>query len=96
MTKDEILKLSRMARISISNSEAEILGKDIKSVLGYVSVVKEITEDKVTPKKVGVIYNVFREDEVTVEPESYTNVIMNEAPHVRNGRFEVKKILNTD
>ena len=96
MTKDEILKLGSMARIAISDSEADTLGKDIDAVLEYVSVINDIIAEDGVTKKVGAVYNVFREDEITVEPGSHTDALMQEAPSVKKGRLEVKKILNTD
>ena len=96
MNKEEILKLSSMSRIAISEQEAEALGKDIEAVLEYVSVINEITAEEGVTKKVGAVYNVFREDEITVEAGSHTEALMAEAPKVRKGRLEVKKILNTD
>jgi len=96
MNKADILKLGSMARIAITDDEAEALGKDVKSVLQYVSVINEITAKEGVTKKVGAVYNVFRADEVTVEPGSHTEALMAEAPHVKKGRLEVKKILNTD
>ena len=96
MDKEEILKLGSMARIAISDDEATSLGKDIDAVLEYVSIVNEITAKEGITKKTGPVYNVFREDEITVEPGSCTEVLMAEAPKVKKNRLEVKKILNTD
>ena len=96
MNKEEILKLGTMARIAISDDEATALSADVESVLKYVSVVNEITAEEGVTKKVGAVYNVFREDEITVEPGSHTEALMAEAPKVRKERLEVKKILNTD
>ena len=96
MTKEEILRLGELSRIRIADKEAEALGADIESVLEYVGVINEITAAEGVTKKVGAVYNVFREDEITVEPGSYTEVLLSEAPHVAKGRLEVKKILNTD
>ena len=96
MTKEEILKLGSMARIGISDTEAEAIGKDVEAVLEYVSVINDITAEEGITKKVGSVYNVFREDAITVEPGIHTEAIMAEAPSVKNGRLKVKKILNTD
>ena len=96
MNKADILKLGSMARIAISDDEAHKLGEDIEAVLEYVSVIDEITAEEGVTKKVGAVYNVFRADEITVEPGSHTEVLMAEAPSVKKGRLEVKKILNTD
>ena len=96
MNKDDILRLGELSRIRISDQEAESLGKDIDAVLEYVSVVNEITAEEGMTKKVGAVYNVFREDEVTVEAGSHTEALMAEAPQVKKDRLVVKKILNTD
>lgn len=96
MEKEDILHLGNLARIKISDEEAESLKGDITSVLEYVSVVNDIAAAADMTKQVGAVYNVFREDEITVEPESFTEDILAEAPE-RKGRFvAVKKILNTD
>ena len=96
MNKEEILKLGNMARIAITDEEASALSTDIDSVLSYISTINEITAEEGITKKVGAVYNVFREDEITVEPGSHTEALMAEVPKVRKGRLEVKKILNTD
>lgn len=96
MKKEEIMRLGSLSRIRISDAEAESLGADIDAVLAYVSVVNEITASAEHTKKVGSVYNVFREDTVTVAPGSFTEVLLAEAPQVKNNRLVVKKILNTD
>jgi aspartyl/glutamyl-tRNA(Asn/Gln) amidotransferase C subunit len=96
MNKEEILRLGVLSRIRITDEEAEVLGADIESVLEYVGVINEITAEEGVTKKVGAVYNVFREDEITVEPGSFTDALLAEAPSVKKGRLEVKKILNTD
>jgi aspartyl/glutamyl-tRNA(Asn/Gln) amidotransferase C subunit len=96
MNKAEILRLGELSRIRISEEEAETLGADIESVLEYVGVINEITAEEGVTKKVGAVYNVFREDEITVEQGSHTEALLAEAPSIKKGRLEVKKILNTD
>lgn len=82
--------------MAITDTEAEDLGADINAVLDYVSVVNEITAEEGVTKKVGAVYNVFREDEVTVVPGSQTEVLFAEAPDTKGRFLRVKKILNTD
>ena len=94
-TKD-ILHLARLARIRISNEEAQALTTDIESVLSYVSQVDSIAADSTLTKKVGVRFNVFREDEVTVEPGAYTKAMLVAAPSVQGDHLRVKKILQQD
>lgn len=94
-TKD-IKHLAALARIRISDDEAENLKTDIDSVLSYVSVVSDITAEDGLTKKVGARYNVFRQDVVTNEPGEYTETLLSVAPHRQGNYLKVKKILSQD
>jgi aspartyl/glutamyl-tRNA(Asn/Gln) amidotransferase C subunit len=96
MNKDDILRLGTLARIKISDEEAEALKGDITAVLEYVSVVNDIAASSDLTKEVGVVYNVFREDVVTVAPGTHTEDLLAEAPARKGQYVSVKKILNTD
>lgn len=97
MKREEIQHLASLARIKLSEEELATMETDLSSILDYVSVVSEIaggdadTEPTVSPR-----YNIFRKDEVTNEPNQYTEDILAEMPHT-DGRFmKVKKILQID
>ena len=96
MQKQDILHLANLARIRITDTEAEGLLGDIESVLAYVSEINTITADTNLTKKVGPRFNVFREDIVTNEPDVYTDAILKEAPKVKGRHLQVKKILQMD
>lgn len=96
MEKKDILHLASLARIKITDAEAEALKIDIESVLAYVGVVSEIAAEAHLMKKVGPVYNVFREDVVTTEGDSYTDAVLKEAPHVKGRYLQVKKIIQQD
>lgn len=96
MEKKDILHLATLSRIRITNEEAEALTSDIEAVLSYVSVVSEIAADAHLTKKVGAVFNVFREDEVTIPSDSFTEAILKEAPHVKGRHLKVKKIIQQD
>lgn len=96
METGDIKHLASLSRIRISDAEAEELKTDIDSVLAYVSVVSEITTEDDLTKKVGARHNIFREDEVTNETGSYTEVLLAEAPAREGNLLKVKKILNQD
>ncbi len=96
MKKEDILNLASLSRIRITDEEAETLRTDVDAVLAYVSVINEITTEGDLTKKVGVRYNVFREDEAKTLPDEHTETLLSESP-VREGRFlKVKKILQQD
>jgi aspartyl-tRNA(Asn)/glutamyl-tRNA(Gln) amidotransferase subunit C len=96
MTKEEVLHLGNLARIKLSEAEVEKFQKEIGDILNYVSTINDVVKDGALDKKVGAVHNVFREDKVTNEPESFTQDLLDEMPD-RDGRYlKVKKILNQD
>lgn len=95
MKKEEVVSLARLARIAITDEEAERLRSDMDNVLAYVSVISEIAGEEAA-KEPGALRNVFRDDVVQHAPDQYTETLLAEVPH-RQGRFlAVKKILNVD
>jgi len=96
MELEEIKHLAKLSRIRITDAEAQGLKEDIDAVLAYVSVVSEITSTDDTAPKVGARYNVFRKDEVTNEPGSFSEALLAEAPARDGDYLKVKKILNQD
>jgi aspartyl-tRNA(Asn)/glutamyl-tRNA(Gln) amidotransferase subunit C len=97
MKRADIEHLASLARIRLTEDEMERLPAELSSIVEYVSVVSEITADAaVTAPQVGVVHNVFRTDQVTNQPEEYSQAILAEMP-ATDGRFMlVKKILQTD
>lgn len=97
MKKEDIEHLASLSRIRLTEEEKEKFEKDLSSIVSYVSVVSEIVSDEVDSEpEVGVRYNVFRKDEVTNEPNQYSEDILKEMP-VTDGRFlQVKKILKME
>jgi aspartyl-tRNA(Asn)/glutamyl-tRNA(Gln) amidotransferase subunit C len=93
MDISEVQKLAQMARIRLSDEEAAALTGDIDSILDYVSDVQAVAGTDAVEPTVGAVHNVFREDEVTNEPEQYTDTLLKAMPET-DGRF--KKILSND
>jgi aspartyl-tRNA(Asn)/glutamyl-tRNA(Gln) amidotransferase subunit C len=91
ITKEDIKNLADLARIDIPESEAESLTRDIDSILGYVSQIKNATgnSEKTLPK----LRNVLREDVATHAPNEYTDKLLKNAPSKEKNFLRVKKIL---
>lgn len=90
--KDDIDKLSSLARIAISSEEKEAFFAEIDSILSYVSHIEDVSsklEDNILigPK------NVLRNDDTPHETGLFTDKILHEAPDVQDGFIRVKKIL---
>jgi len=96
MTKDEVIHLSELARIALSEEEIGRLPKEITAILEYVSTVKEIVgTDTVVPQP-GPRHNVMRPDEVIHEPGSFTETLLAAAPRRQGDYLVVNKILQQD
>jgi len=92
MNKDKVLSLAKLARIKISNAEAEILSHEFESILEYVSEVKKVNKiDKFN--KEYEIQNVMRKDGEPHEKGIYTEKLLAEAPARHGNYIKVKKIL---
>lgn len=96
MQKEDILRLANLARIELTDVEAEEFTHEIGGILGYVSAIKEIAGDAPEEKVVGSVYNVMREDGEPHAAGQYTEDLLACAPE-RSGQFvKVKKILAQD
>jgi aspartyl-tRNA(Asn)/glutamyl-tRNA(Gln) amidotransferase subunit C len=91
VTKEDIEKLSALARISLYEEEKESLVKDIDSILAYVGQIQSLKLD--TKGIASPVFNVFREDINPHEPEINTEAILKLAPHREGDLIKVKKIL---
>jgi aspartyl-tRNA(Asn)/glutamyl-tRNA(Gln) amidotransferase subunit C len=94
MRKEDIEHLAKLARISVSDTEAGALAENITSILGYVSEIEAIAGTQQTEKKVGALHNVMRKDEDPHEGGLYTEDLLALAPHRHGQYIEVKKILD--
>lgn len=96
MEKKDIEHLALLARIRLTETEAQALAGDITKILGYVSEINSITADTDTEKKVGSLHSVMREDGEPHEPGIYTEALLSAAPE-RDGQYiKVKKILDNE
>ena len=95
MDKDKVLALAKLARIKVSESEAEKLSHEFESILGYVGEVKEIsmTNNSQPTTDNFTVRNVMREDGEGHASGLYTEKLLAEAPARDGDYIKVKKIL---
>ncbi len=93
MDKDKVLGLAKLARIAMSDTEAEKLSNEFEAILRYVGEVKSMAYDKHTATNDLVLKNVLREDNDPHEPGIYTEQILSQAPAREGSYLKVKKIL---
>jgi aspartyl-tRNA(Asn)/glutamyl-tRNA(Gln) amidotransferase subunit C len=97
MKKADIEHLASLARIRLSEAELESFESELSSIMTYVSTVSEIVSDEqAAVPAAGAVYNVLRKDEITNEPNQFSEEILKEMPE-KDGRYlQVKKILQTE
>ena len=92
MNREEVLKLAKLARIDISDTEAESLSHEFAAILKYVGEVKGAAGEAAA-SSAPTHRNVMREDGDAHESGIYTDRILAEAPASAKGYVKVKKIL---
>ncbi len=88
----DVEHLAGLARISISDSEKELLRHDLEEILAYVSQVTAVVADVGVPEA-GELRNVMREDGEPHEAGIFTEALLSAAPARDGNRLLVKKIL---
>lgn len=97
MQRTDIEHLASLARIKLTAEEAAQLEGELSSIMSYVGTVGAILGNDATAEPtVGPVHNVFRADEVTNQPDQYTEDILAEMPETHGRYLAVKKILNND
>lgn len=92
LSRDDVQKLADLSLIDVPDAELDTLAGEIDAILGYVSEITSLVGDEqhdTTPAQ----YNVMRDDEITVVPDTYTDRILAEAPDRTGAYVRVKKIL---
>ena len=65
LDRDKLLKLASMSRISLNESEIEIMQENLNSIIDYLNILDEIDTEGVEPTyQVSGIENVTFDDEI--------------------------------
>jgi len=97
MKREDITHLASLARIELTDQELDTFGTELSQIVDYVSTVSDIAADEAdTAPVVGARYNVLRPDEVTNDPDQFTESILREMPNTQGRSMAVKKILKTE
>ena len=65
LTRDDVAKVSLLARLRLSKEEIDRMTEQLGQIVGYVEQLQELNTDGVEPMAHGVeLSNVFRDDEL--------------------------------
>lgn len=90
-TEQDLDNLSKLARINVSPEEKSKMVVDIQSILGYISEINEVQGEVIRGEE--EFFNVVRDDVVTRESGSNSDVLLAEAPVTKNGYVQVEQVL---
>ncbi|MFP7494425.1 Asp-tRNA(Asn)/Glu-tRNA(Gln) amidotransferase subunit GatC [Terribacillus saccharophilus] len=93
ITKEQVMHVAHLARLAITDEEAEKMTKELDAIIGYAELLNELDTDNVEPTThVLDLKNVMRED----EPRKWIDRedALKNAPDQKNGQFRVPSILD--
>jgi aspartyl-tRNA(Asn)/glutamyl-tRNA(Gln) amidotransferase subunit C len=92
LTRDEVLHVATLARLSLSPAEIELFTRQLNDILAYVEKLQELDTEGVPPlAHVIPVFNVFRQD--AVEPCLDREAALGNAPAQEDGAFLVPRII---
>lgn len=89
VTHEEILKIARLAKLSVEPEELDGLTKDMNSIIEFADAIGSAVADVSDFDNINGLSNVFRED--TVEPSFGREEILKNAPNQEDGYFLVRR-----
>jgi aspartyl-tRNA(Asn)/glutamyl-tRNA(Gln) amidotransferase subunit C len=92
LTREEVLHVAKLARLSLRPEEIETFTRQLNDVLGYVAKLQEVDTKGVPPlAHVIPLSNAFREDEVQTGLEREGSLA--NAPERAEGAFVVPRVI---
>jgi aspartyl-tRNA(Asn)/glutamyl-tRNA(Gln) amidotransferase subunit C len=91
ISRQDVLHVSRLARLQLSEAEVEKFTSQLGNILDYISKLNELDTRDVPPTSHALeITNVFREDEASDPPVGNLEQM---APSFYKGHFRVPKVI---
>ena len=90
ISRDDIEKVSKLARIGLNVQETADMAIEVSSILSFVETIQAVNTDGIEPtSQVTGLTDVWREDEIKKSPVSPKEILA-EAPQVQDGYVKVK------
>jgi aspartyl-tRNA(Asn)/glutamyl-tRNA(Gln) amidotransferase subunit C len=90
--KDTVKRVARLARIAVSDAEAEALRADLNAILGFVEQLNEVDVVGIEPMTAVVPMRMKQRDDVVTNGGDAAPILAN-APAMENGLFAVPKVV---
>lgn len=94
LSKEDVIKLSKLARIQLTDAEVEKFQKDLSAVLEYIDELNQVDVSGISEVfEVTGLVNVQRADVPVDADEATKQAIFKNAPEMKDGYYKVKAIL---
>ena len=93
ITSQDVLKVAKLSRLEISDSEVELFTSQLEKILGYVAQLEKVDTSSIEPTTRAVeVLNVMRDD--TVLATKVRDDLLDQAPQREGDFYRVPKILS--
>ena len=92
ITADEVKKVAKLAKLTLSDPDIERMATDMDAMLAYVATLESLDTEGIVPTAHAVpMANAFRPDEL--RPSLERGAVLAAAPKSANGTFRVPKVI---
>lgn len=93
LSRDDVLKLAALARISLSDDEVDAFAGELSAILGYVEQLSDVDVSGLEPtNQVTGLTNVMRKDEVKEYGYEPRDLLKN-VPATQDNQLRVKRMI---
>lgn len=93
LSREEVLKLAKLSRLSLTEEEVEKFRQEIGDILGYAEQLHAVQLDGVEPTyQVSGLTNQFRQD-VVKDYQAQPSDLLKNAPSTEDNQFKVKRMV---
>jgi len=93
LSRDDVLKLARLSRISLSDDEVDALAEELSAILGYVEQLSDVDVSGLQPtNQVTGLTNVMRADKIIDYGYKPADLLKN-VPAVQTDHIKVKRMI---
>jgi aspartyl-tRNA(Asn)/glutamyl-tRNA(Gln) amidotransferase subunit C len=90
--RETLLKLGKLARISIKDKQLDFLSRDLSSILKFVDQLKEINTENIDPTANSLNQNLIRREDEKSNTNNIDDVLEN-APEKELNFYVVPKVI---
>ena len=92
LKKEDVIKVSQLARLNITDEEATEYGAQFEKILDYFNALSSVPTDNVEPLTTPTPVELFLRDDVITQTNTVEDIMLN-APDVRGNLFKVPPVV---